>query len=104
MTTDAPHDSTELHVEQVQPPPASVRSAVHLFGTGLLGGVLTVFGLVILAEPLTHSHGCGGTTATLRTEAERRQRCLELGITPEELAALEASTATIDSADARGED
>lgn len=86
----------DVQFERIEAPEAGVRPAVHLFFSGALGGIITVFGLGVLAAPLTH-RCCGGTTTALQQSAERRQRCMELGVTLEELAALEASAAAVTS-------
>lgn len=67
-------------------PPAGVREAAKLFLAGVGGGVLALFSLAPLALA-THTHGA---TRSLQVDRERRARCLELGVTPEELSRLEA--------------
>lgn len=60
---------------------------VSLFVTSLCGGLVAVGGIA-LAPPF-HYH-CRGAEARATSEARaRRARCLELGITPEELARRE---------------
>lgn len=75
---------------QAVPERAGLSRALQLFATGALGGVLTIFGLGVLALPTTH-HCCGASAGQRAADAEIRRRCMELGVTPEELAALDAA-------------
>jgi hypothetical protein len=73
-------------------------SAVVVFVKGCLGGVATLVGLGFLVVPnLLHTHGATRSSA-LQKQKQKQQRCLELGLTLEELEALEAEQDT-----ARGE-
>lgn len=79
---------------QAVPERAGVTRALQLFATGALGGTLTLLGLGVLAIPTTH-RCCGGASASQRTnDQELKRRCMELGVTPDELAALDAAAAT----------
>lgn len=76
---------------QAVPERAGVTRAVQLFATGALGGTLTLLGLGVMAIPTTH-RCCGGASASQRmTDQELKRRCMELGVTPDELAALDAA-------------
>ncbi len=77
---------------QAVPERAGLPRALQLFATGALGGVLTIFGLGVLALPTTH-HCCGASADQRAADADTRRRCMELGVTPEELAALDAAAA-----------
>lgn len=72
------------------PPPRSPGELIGLFVAGLLGGMVTI-GAVLPALTVTHC-GCGATPAAEQAR-QTRKRCLELGVTPEELAALDAAAA-----------
>jgi hypothetical protein len=68
--------------------PQGAGRAARLFATGVLGGALSLFGLGSITVPATcHCH-CGATVAD-QEAAARRRRCMELGVTPEELDALD---------------
>lgn len=69
---------------------ADASRVLQLFATGALGGALTIFGLGVLAIPTTH-RCCGSSASQRAQDAEVRRRCMELGVTPEELAALDAA-------------
>lgn len=62
-----------------------------VFASGVVGGALSLVSLGVLVAPMT-VRTCGATQS-LRIDRERQQRCMELGITPEELAELEAAEA-----------
>ena len=68
--------------------PREVEGLLSAFATAMVGGAMVLFGLggaMISATPTM------GATRGMRVDRERQQRCMELGITPEELAALEQS-------------
>ncbi|MCO5166427.1 MAG: hypothetical protein M9894_08685 [Planctomycetes bacterium] len=68
---------------------AGLGRAVGLFASGLVGGVLVLVGLSGVASS-TLSHGCCGASAEERlARDEVRRRCMELGVTPDELAAMD---------------
>lgn len=91
-TEDAPREAGGDEGPRLQAveEPAGVSRVVHLFATGALGGALTLFGLGVLAIPTTH-RCCGASASQRAADAETRRRCMELGVTPEELAALDAA-------------
>lgn len=91
--TNEPEAEVET-IEVAQDGRSATGRALHLFGAGALGGVLTLFGLA-LVEPLTHPH-CHGASVSQREQAlETRRRCIELGVTPDELASLDAAASPL---------
>lgn len=89
---DAQDDAGRL---QAVPERAGVSRVLQLFATGALGGVLTMFGLGVLMVPRVH-RCCSGASASQRAaDAETRRRCMELGVTPDELAALDAAAGAV---------
>lgn len=85
--TNAIDDSWRL-----EPAPPSLRGelgrAAKAFGTAALGGFLSFAALGMLVAPAT-VRTCGATRG-LRVQRERQDLCLRLGLTPQELAELEA--------------
>ena len=80
---------TTLPLRPTQGERASLSGALKVFATGLTGGVISLFSLTGLpAKQVTR-----GATRGLQIDRQRQQRCLELGITPEELAVVEAREA-----------
>lgn len=91
-----PEIEAEIETIEVHPDGRSATGkALHLFGVGVFAGLLTMFGVGVVLPNFVHSHShCHGATASQReAEAETRRRCLELGVTPDELAALDADAA-----------
>lgn len=89
-----PEIETEIETIEVYPDGRSATSkALHLFGVGVFAGFLTMFGVAVVLPNFVHSHShCHGASASQRqADAETRRRCLELGVTPDELAALDAA-------------
>jgi hypothetical protein len=85
---DARVDEDGATLQSVTGPAHGIGRAVRLFATGALGGFLTLVGLGVMAEP--HSHRCcGATGASVVQKKERQRRCMELGITMDELDRLE---------------
>ena len=82
------------------PPTPEVSSQLwrvsKVFASGVVGGALSLFSLGVLVAPMT-VQTCGATRS-LQIDRERQQRCLELGVTPEELAELEAAEAAPENA------
>lgn len=68
---------------------AGLRDAALVVAKGVGGGVLTVFGVGFLLMP--NMMTCKGATRSYVLQKQRQQRCMELGITLEELAARERS-------------
>lgn len=68
-----------------------IAGALKLFATGAAGGALALFGLAVLAVP----QRCCGATRSVGIDRERQRRCLELGITPEELAERERAAEAV---------
>ncbi|MBX3472331.1 MAG: hypothetical protein KF878_36230 [Planctomycetes bacterium] len=72
---------------------AGLGRAVGLFASGLVGGALVLVGLGGLGAS-TMTHRCCGASAEERlARDEVRRRCMELGVTPDELAALDRAAA-----------
>jgi hypothetical protein len=78
-----------LPLRPSQEPAAPLSTVLKLFATGLTGGVLSLVGLSSLAV----TQATCGATRGLQIDRQRQARCLELGITPEELEALESREA-----------
>lgn len=87
MRSEADDDGSRLQAVDDR---GGVARALQLFATGVLGGGLTIFGLAFLAIPTTH-RCCGASASQRAADAETKRRCMELGVTPEELAALDAA-------------
>ena len=73
------------------PDVSPLNRALKLFASGAVGGVMSLAALGVLIIP--NAVGCRGATRSLRIDRERQQRCMELGITPAELEALERAEA-----------
>lgn len=70
---------------------AGLVDAALVFAKGLAGGVATLFGVGALLIPnLVEARGA---TRSHVLEKQRRERCMELGVTLEELAAIERGEA-----------
>ena len=67
-----------------------MRAVLKVFATGLTGGMISVFSLTMLAS----TQQTMGATRGLQIDRQRQQRCLDLGITPEALEAVESREAS----------
>lgn len=86
--TEADSERETIEVERDGSTPTS--KALRLFGTGVFGGLLTTFGVAVVSPAFMCSHHCHGASVSQRErDAETRRRCMELGVTPDELAALD---------------
>jgi hypothetical protein len=90
-----PAGSPEPRRFGAQPPTAlpsdPLRHALSLLASGAAGGTLVAFAFGSLLLPTCVE--TRGATRGLQVDRARQQRCLELGITPAELAALEQADA-----------
>lgn len=69
----------------------SLTELLVVFAKGCLGGAATVFGLgLVLLPSLTHTQGASRSWVL---QKQKRQRCLERGLTLEELEAQEGGAA-----------
>ena len=66
---------------------APLAGVARVFAAGVTGGVLSLVGFGFMLPNLIPARGA---TRSLQIDRAQRQRCMELGITPEELAVLDA--------------
>lgn len=66
--------------------PGGLRDVLRTFALAFAGGALTIAGLSLPPSVLIEARGA---TRSWALDRARRERCLELGLTPEQLEALE---------------
>ena len=92
-------DSVQTPSKDALPPPLRLRpqsaasplgSVLKVFATGLTGGVISMITLTGMAASQTTM----GATRGLQIDRQRQQRCIDLGVTPEELEAMDHGQAS----------
>ena len=83
-TNQIPDTETDWPLTPAEP--REVKGVLSVFASSVVGGAMVLFGVGVFLPSTTRTMGA---TPGMRIDRERQQRCMELGITPEELAALE---------------
>lgn len=90
MANEPATDDEDQAIELEHDGRTATSKALRLFGTGVFGGLLTTFGLAVVSPAFMCGHHCHGASVSQRErDAETRRRCMELGVTQEELAVLD---------------